>query len=82
MRASCKSTCSNPCFRGSCSLASCAEGAQQAPEIADIFALMHLNILKGQLREALNHPAATPASKEAALARYDAARAEWSTQPS
>ena len=63
-------------------LASCTEGAQQAPEIADIFVLMHLNILKGQLREALNQPGATPASKEAALAYYDDARAEWAAPQS
>lgn len=57
-------------------LALCAKGAQEVPVIADIFKQMSLNILKGQLREAMNQAGATEASKEAALAHYDTARAE------
>ena len=60
----------------SVALAACATAAEQVPAIADIFRLMSLNILKGQLRQAMNQEDATEASTEAALAHYDTARAE------
>jgi tetratricopeptide (TPR) repeat protein len=60
----------------SVALAACATAAEQVPAIADIFGLMSLNILKGQLRQAKNQKGATEASTEAALAHYDTARAE------
>ena len=57
-------------------LAACATAAEQVPAIADIFGLTSLNILKGRLRQAGNQEGATQASRAAALAHYDIARAE------
>ena len=57
-------------------LAACATAAEQVPAIADIFGLMSLNILKGQLRQAMNQEGAIEASTAAALAHYDIARTE------
>ena len=55
-------------------LALCTAGAEQAaPEHAGLYNALRSNIHKSELRQALNEPTATPASKEAALARYDAA---------
>lgn len=55
-------------------LALCAAGAKQAdPAYAGLYEALRRNIHKSQLRQALNEPTATLASREAALVRYDAA---------
>ena len=55
-------------------LALCAAGAEQAdPAYAGLYEALWHNVHKSRLRQALNEPTATPASREAALARYDAA---------
>jgi tetratricopeptide (TPR) repeat protein len=54
----------------------CEEGLQCPLAPADLFGLIHLNALKGQLRHALNQPGATAESEAAALAHYDDARAK------
>ena len=45
----------------------CEEGMQCPLAPADLFGLIHLNALKGQLRHALNQPGATAESRAAAL---------------
>ena len=55
-------------------LALCAAGAAQADAVyAGLYASLQRNVCKSRLRQALNEPTATPASRAAALARYDAA---------
>ena len=54
-------------------LALCAAGAGQADSsYAGLYLALQRNICQSRLRQALNEPTATPASREAALARYDA----------
>ena len=68
----------------SVALAACATGAEQVAAIAGILGLMSLNILKGQLRQAMDQESGTETSRAAALAHYDTARAtllaKWTGQ--